>query len=403
MALPSVSVIILNFNGRQHLEACFQSLLDQQYAGPIEIIMVDNGSSDGSVELVRARFPQLRLIVNEQNTGFSPAVNQAARQAQGDYLALLNNDARAASDWIAQLVELAERRRGEGVACVASRVLGWDGEKIDFIVGSMNFHGFGAQPFFRMPAAALDAGEEPLLFANGGAMLVDRKVFLEIGGLDDDYFAYFEDVDLGWRLWVCGYQVVLNPKAVAYHRHHSTASTMYPYQTRLLFERNALLTIIKNYSDEHLQRALAPALLLLIKRALHEAGDLVDRKDFDLRKRDGEEQFPRMEVSKSVISCLLAVDDLLAMLPRLYAKRDRIQAMRKRDDHEIMPLFRSPLSANFGDYYPYSVMVEQIVKHFDIDKMFDGAKPTRLLILSSDPLRPELAGTGIRVTEMAKC
>jgi glycosyltransferase involved in cell wall biosynthesis len=92
----------------------------------------------------------------------------------------------------------------------------------------------------------------------------------------------------------------------------------------------------------------------------------------------------------------------MAMLPRLYAKRDRIQAMRKRDDQEIMPLFRSPLSANFGDYYPYSVMVEQIVKHFDIDKMFDGAKPTRLLILSSDPLRPELAGTGIRVTEMAK-
>ena len=109
-----------------------------------------------------------------------------------------------------------------------------------------------------------------------------------------------------------------------------------------------------------------------------------------------------MEVPKSVISCLLAVDDLLAMLPRLYAKRDRIQAMRKRDDSEIMPLFRTPLSANFGDYYPYTVMVEQIVKHFDIPAMFDGVKTTRLLILSSDPMRPELAGTGIRVTEMAQ-
>src|SRR5215213_385453 len=402
MALPSVSVIVLNFNGRQHLEACFRSLIEQEYAGAIEIIMVDNGSSDGSVELVREQFPQLRLIVNEQNTGFSPAVNQAARQAEGDYLALLNNDARAASDWLAQLVELAERRRGEGVACVASRVLGWDGEQIDFVVGSMNFHGFGAQPFFRMPAAALDAGEEPLLFANGGAMLVDRKVFLEIGGLDDDYFAYFEDVDRGWRLWVCGYQVVLNPKAVAYHRHHSTASTMYPYQTRLLFERNALLTIIKNYDHEHLQRVLPVALLLLIKRAVLEAGDTIEREDFDLRKRDGEELFPRVEVPKSVISCLLAVDDLLAMLPRLYAKRDRIQAMRKRPDSEIMHLFRTPLSANFGDYYPYNVMVEQIVKHFDIPAMFAGVKTTRVLMLSSDPIRPELAGTGIRAVEMAR-
>ena len=146
MALPSVSVIILNFNGCRHLEACFRSLIEQEYAGSIELIMVDNGSADGSVELMRAQFPQARLIINPQNVGFAPAVNQAARVAGGDYLALLNNDARAAPDWLAQLVELAERRRGEGVACVASRVLGWDGETIDFIMGSVNFHGFGAQP-----------------------------------------------------------------------------------------------------------------------------------------------------------------------------------------------------------------------------------------------------------------
>jgi len=402
MTLPSVSVIILNFNGRQHLEACFRSLIEQEYGGSIELIMVDNGSTDGSVEFVRDQFPQLRLIVNQQNTGFAPAVNQAARVAGGDYLALLNNDARAAPDWLEQLVELAERRRGEGVICVASRVLGWDGETIDFIMGSVNFHGFGAQPYFRVPTARLHPGEESLLFANGGAMLVDRTVFLAVGGLDDDYFAYFEDVDLGWRLWVCGYQVVLNPKAVAYHRHHATASTMYPYQTRLLFERNALLTIIKNYDDQHLQRVLPVALLLLIKRAVLEAGDTIDRQDFNLRKRDDAELFPRVEVPKSVISCLLAVDDLLAMLPRLYAKRDRIQAMRKRADSEIMHLFRTPLSANFGDYYPYNVMVEQIVKHFDIPALFEGVKTTRVLMLSSDPIRPELAGTGIRAVEMAR-
>jgi GT2 family glycosyltransferase/glycosyltransferase involved in cell wall biosynthesis len=402
MSLPSVSVIVLNFNGRQHLEACFNSVLEQHYDGAIEIIMVDNGSADGSAELVREYFPQIQLIVNQQNVGFAPAVNQAARQATGDYLALLNNDARVETDWIAQLVELAERRRDEGVVCVGSRVLGWDGQTIDFVMGSVNFHGFGAQPFFRIPADRLHPGEEPLLFANGGAMLVDRAVFLEIGGLDDDYFAYFEDVDFGWRLWVCGYQVALNPKAVAYHRHHSTASTMYAYQTRLLFERNALMTIIKNYSDEHIQQVLPVALLLLIKRAVLEAGDTIERKDFDLRKRDGEQLYPRVEVPKAVISCLLAVDDLLAMLPRLYAKRDRIQAMRKRDDREIMPLFRTPLSANFGDYYPYNVIVEQIVKHFDIPGMFDGVKTTRVLILSSDPIRPELAGTGIRAVEMAR-
>src|SRR5262245_5627377 len=211
MPLPSVSVIVLNFNGRPHLEACFSSLVQQQYDGPIEIIMVDNGSSDGSVELMRAQFPHVRLIVNERNMGFAPAVNQAARQAGGDYIALLNNDARAAPDWVAQLVALAERRRDEAVVCVGSRVLDWEGRGVAFVMGSVNFHGFGAQPFFRVHADRLHTGEEPLLFANGGAMLVDRAVFLQIGGLDEDYFAYFEDVDLGWRLWVCGYQVILNP------------------------------------------------------------------------------------------------------------------------------------------------------------------------------------------------
>jgi hypothetical protein len=102
-----------------HLEACFRSLLEQQYDGPVEIIMVDNGSADGSVEFMRQQFPQVCLIVNDRNTGFAPAVNQAARAATGDYLALLNNDARAAPDWLHQLVELAERRRDEGVVCVA--------------------------------------------------------------------------------------------------------------------------------------------------------------------------------------------------------------------------------------------------------------------------------------------
>src|SRR5262245_19436984 len=224
MAFPSVSVIVLNFNGLKHLDACFRSLVQQDYSGPVEIIMVDNGSADGSVEFMRQHYPQVRLIANRTNMGFAPAANQAARQAAGQYIALLNNDAYAAPEWISRLVELAERRRDEGVVCVGSRVLDWHGQRIDFVMGSMNFHGFGAQPFFRLPADRLYTGEERLLFANGGALLVDREVFLAIGGFDEDFFAYFEDVDLGWRLWICGYQVVLNPQAVVYHRHHATAS-----------------------------------------------------------------------------------------------------------------------------------------------------------------------------------
>lgn len=402
MTLPSVSIIVINFNGRTHLEACFKSLTQQRYGGPIEILMVDNGSRDGSVEYAQQAFPQVRLLLNPQNTGFAPAVNLAARAATGDYIAMINNDAYAAPDWVAELVRVAEARKPEGVACVAARVLDWHGRKIDFTMGVMNFHGFGAQQFYQVPADRLEIGEEPMLFANGGAMLVDRRVFLEIGGFDEDYFAYFEDVDLGWRLWVCGYKVVLNPKAVAYHRHHATAGTMFPYQTRLLFERNALVTLIKNYDDEHLNKVLAPALLLLMKRAAFETGENVHRKDFDLRTRDGSERFPTVEVPKAAISCLLAVNDIVEALPQIYAKRAAVQALRKRPDAEILPMFRTPLSANFSDYYPYLVSVEQIVKQFEIPEMFADVKRNNVLILSSDPLRPELAGTGIRAVEMAR-
>ncbi|MBC8163796.1 MAG: glycosyltransferase, partial [Roseiflexaceae bacterium] len=402
MPLSSVSIIVINFNGKHHLEACFRSLTQQNYSGPIEIIMVDNGSKDGSVEFVRERFPQITLLLNAQNTGFAPAVNLAARAATGDYLALLNNDAYAAPNWIAELVRVADAGKAEGVACVATRVLDWQGRRIDFTMGVMNFHGFGAQQFFNIPAERLEIGEEPMLFANGGAMLIDREVFFAIGCFDEDYFAYFEDVDLGWRLWVCGYKVVLNPKAVAYHRHHATASTMFPYQTRLLFERNALVTIIKNYDDAHLATTLAPALMLLFKRASFETGEMVKREDFDLRTRDGGERFPTVEVPKAALSCLLAVADIVDTLPQVFAKRAAVQAKRRRSDAEILPMFRTPLSANFSDYYPYLVSVEQMVKQFQIPEMFADTKRQNVLIMSSDPLRPELAGTGIRAVEMAR-
>lgn len=402
MGLPSVSVIVINFNGRQHLDACFRSLVQQNYGGPVEIIMVDNGSKDDSLDFMRANYPQVKLILNSRNTGFAPAVNLAAAEATGDYLAMINNDAYAAPDWLSELVRVAEARKGEGVACVATRVLDWHGKTIDFTMGVMNFHGFGAQQFFQVPADRIAVGEEPILFANGGAMLVDRRVFHEIGGFDEDYFAYFEDVDLGWRLWVCGYKVVLNPKAVAYHRHHSTASTMFPYQTRLLFERNALVTIIKNYDDENLQKVLAPALLLLFKRASFETGENVRREDFDLRTRDGSERFPKVEVPKAAISCLLAVNDIVDTLPQVFEKRAKVQALRKRPDAEVFPLFRTPLLANFSDYYPYIISVEQIVNQFALPEMFEQVKRNNVLILSSDPLRPELAGTGIRAVEMAR-
>src|SRR5438445_1455003 len=126
-----VSIIILNYDGREHLEACLSSLQDLEFPKQqLEIIVVDNGSTDGSLGFVKARFPKVILIHNESNLGFSKAANIGAERAKGEYLAFLNNDMRVAKDWLSVLLETA--RAGEGFACVGSTVMSWDGTEVDF-------------------------------------------------------------------------------------------------------------------------------------------------------------------------------------------------------------------------------------------------------------------------------
>ena len=139
-------------------------------------------------------------------------------------------------------------------------MLDWAGEKIDFKSSGVNFHGFGFQPSYGKPYKPDELAPRDILFACGGSMLIDRKIFLEIGGFDPEYFAFFEDVDLGWRLWLLGYRVTLTPTAITYHRHHGTAGSMSAHRTYVLYERNALYTIYKNYEESHVHKILSAAL-----------------------------------------------------------------------------------------------------------------------------------------------
>ena len=104
-----------------------------------------------------------------------------------------------------------------------------------------------------------------LPFVNGGAMLVNRKVFLDAGGFDGDFFAYYEDVDFGWRLWVLGYKVVFAPESIVYHHHHGTSKIFSEDKLRFLKERNSLYSIFKNYDDENLPKILAASLASIFK------------------------------------------------------------------------------------------------------------------------------------------
>lgn len=262
---PSVTVVVLSYNSLQHLESCFRSLLTLHYpAERLELMLVDNASVDDSLEFVASHFPQVTTVRNPDNYGFARGNNEGARRARGRLVAFLNPDMRVAPDWLVELV--TSLQRDPDVVCAASKVLSWDGQQIDFAGSRMNFLGYGYQEGWgKRPTAHTQ--EKPVLAPCGGAMLVDREVFLDSGGFDEDYFAFYEDLDLGWRFWMMGYKVVYVPRAIAYHVHHGSWGRVPDSKTTVLYQRNAFSTMAKNYDDESLSHVLPVALLLYLRRA----------------------------------------------------------------------------------------------------------------------------------------
>ena len=210
--LPTVSVVVLNYNGLKHLEPCFTSLMELDYpADKLQLVLVDNGSRDGSLDFMGAAFPSVTVMSTGGNLGFAAGNNYGAERASGEYVAFLNNDTRVEREWLREMVKSLVAGKEDGVVCTSSLMLDWSGKKIDFQAGGVNFHGFGFQPSYGRPYERTEIVPRELLFACGGSMLIDRKLFLDVGGFDPDYFAFFEDVDLGWRLWILGYKVTLTP------------------------------------------------------------------------------------------------------------------------------------------------------------------------------------------------
>ncbi len=192
----------------------------------------------------------------------------------------LNDDTRVHPDWLAELLAVAARQRA---ACVGCRILDWDGELIDFCGGSVNFEGRGFQHHIGAPARLTPGREAPLLFACGAAMLVARDVFLDAGGWDEGTFAYYEDVELGWRLWLLGHQVWFAPNAVIYHKHHGTSGRWAEPPRLRLLERNALRMVYTHLEPATLARTLSAALLLAADRPLLATAT---HRGYDQRFRD---------------------------------------------------------------------------------------------------------------------
>jgi GT2 family glycosyltransferase len=249
--MPALSVVIVNWNRKDLLHACLDSVAAQTFTD-FEVIVVDNGSSDGSVELIRhlaESFPRpLRLLENPENRGFCAANNQGFAVSQGEYIALLNNDAEADPGWLGAMLAAIRLKPDVGesdVGMVASKILVWEDPRIIDKCGHLIYpdgqnRGRGS--------GQLDRGQfnrqEEALWPDGCAALYRRAMLDEVGGFDEEFFAYADDAELGLRARIAGWSCLYAPAAVV--RHHRGATLGLNSAKRLtLIERNRVLLVVK--------------------------------------------------------------------------------------------------------------------------------------------------------------
>ena len=238
-----ISVVILNWNGEQILENCLLSLQGQTYR-PLEIIVVDNASTDNSVSLVKAKFPHVRLIVNERNLGFGGGNNIGIRVSRGRYVMILNNDAWLEPGCIEALKRSIEKDERYG-ACASKIFLEGEGDILDAAGISVFPDGLSIGRG-RLERGDLYDREEEVFFSSGCACLYRREMLNDIGLFDEDFFAYADDTDMGWRAQLAGWKCIYNPKAIVYHRHSASSSAYSPLKA-FLVERNRLWVAIKHF------------------------------------------------------------------------------------------------------------------------------------------------------------
>ena len=313
--------MVVNWNRKELLRACLASLARQEGI-PFETIVVDNGSVDGSAEMASGEF-RARVIRNSENRGFCAANNQGIAAARGEFVALLNNDAEAEPGWLAALARACQR--GPEVGMAASKILVWeDPRRIDkaghliFPDGQNRGRGTGA----------LDRGqfdrEEEVLWPDGCAALYRHQMLDQIGGFDEDFFAYGDDAELGLRARIAGWKCRYAPDAVV--RHHRGATLGKGSGARLeLIERNRLLLALK----------LFPWSLLWLNPfffALRVAAGAMAA-----RSGDGDTaHFPGLRGKWSMARALVRGDlRALRLAPRMLRKRSEMRRIRRLSPREV--------------------------------------------------------------------
>ena len=255
------SVIVVVHVGAKHLEDSLGSLAKGASNGDFEVILVDNASVDDCGKTAKQRYPWVRVVRSEINAGFAGGVHLGADASSGDVLVFLNDDAAAGDGFVEAHLECLAAN--PDAAASAGRLVNWEGDRHDFVRGAVTFdcHAFQVGQGSDLREIDVATAGEALPFACGGNMAIRREDWDRSGGFDPQLFAYFEDVDLGWRLWAMGREVVAAPGAVARHRGAATSSQLGDFRRGVLFERNALRTFFA-CADADCRSAFGTAVLM---------------------------------------------------------------------------------------------------------------------------------------------
>jgi len=321
---PLVSIIIVNFNGMEHLAKCLDSLAKISYENH-EIILVDNNSRDDSVKFVIQNYPSVVIIKLGENKGFAEPNNIGAKIAKGKYLLFLNNDTFVQPDFINELVKEAEKDKHTAIC--QSLLLRPDGSvdsSGDFIdtIGVV----------YNSKKAVKNTRE--ISSARGASMLIRKDIFEELDGFDKKFFATFEDVDLGWRAWIAGYRVLIVPKSVVYHVGGQTLTKM---EEQISFHglKNQISMKITNFESYFSLKSLIQFLAIYGIRELKIIFDYKTKGSTRMTSTKYEETTAKNPNIKAVIRALFWI---MSNPGYLASKRNKVNSLRKCSTKQLQKM-----------------------------------------------------------------
>ncbi len=253
--MKKIAIVILNWNGRNLLEK-FLPFVVKYNSAEADIVIADNASSDDSAAFLEKNYPAVRLIRLAQNFGFAKGYNEALKQVQADYYVLLNSDVEVTPGWLDPVIEMMDRNPSIGAA--QPKILSYN-QRTQFEYagaagGFIDKYGF---PFCRgriFNSFEEDSGqyddEKEIFWATGACLFIRAPLYHEAGGLDEDFFAHMEEIDLCWRIKNLGHRVMYCPRSKIYHVGGGTLSKVSPQKTFLNF-RNNMILLFKNHSPEY--------------------------------------------------------------------------------------------------------------------------------------------------------